>query len=120
MPITPNRLCLRCKQKTRTKYCPTCQAIVDAKQKEAKQRGDKYRPNASKRGYDWNWNKARKMYLRRFPLCARCNTLQRIAIATLVHHIKPVADYPELRLDPTNFMGLCRDCHEIIEGRKKG
>jgi predicted HNH restriction endonuclease len=44
----------------------------------------------------------------------------KIAIATLVHHKKPVDEYPELRLEPTNFLGLCRDCHEIIEGRKRG
>jgi 5-methylcytosine-specific restriction enzyme A len=92
---------------------------MEARKKAKWRESDKFRPNSYQRGYDSVWVRARKMFLRRNPLCARCAESSRIKVATLVHHKKPVDDYPELRLDPQNMMGLCRDCHEIIEGRKR-
>ena len=37
--------------------------------------------------------------------------------ANTVHHIKPLREYPELCLEPSNLISLSRDAHEIIEGR---
>ena len=34
------------------------------------------------------------------------------------HHIKPVADFPELMLDTNNGQTLCVSCHENVHGRK--
>lgn len=34
------------------------------------------------------------------------------------HHIKPFADFPDLRFVVSNGLTVCRDCHEIIHGRK--
>ena len=37
--------------------------------------------------------------------------------ATCVHHIKELADHPELALDEENLMSLCDRCHNDIHGR---
>lgn len=113
---TPKKPCNKCRKLTRNALCAECAAKEDARRREARAYHDKYRPGPRQRGYDTTWEKIRRMYLRRHPLCERCVGL---TPATMVHHIKPVAKYPELRLDPDNFMALCRDCHEIEEGRKK-
>jgi 5-methylcytosine-specific restriction protein A len=51
-------------------------------------------------------------------LCVRCAERGRYVRATVVHHIQPVEDRPDLRLEPGNLMPLCRDCHEREHGRK--
>ena len=30
-----------------------------------------------------------------------------------VHHIKKLAEYPELKYDSNNLMSLCKSCHSI-------
>ena len=35
----------------------------------------------------------------------------------MVHHIKPLEDYPELALELDNLISLCNDCHEQITNR---
>lgn len=76
------------------------------------------RDSAADRGYDTKWRKARDRYLRLHPLCEQCELHGKIRIANMVHHIKPI-DEGGPRLDPRNFMALCRDCHEILHGRKR-
>ena len=34
-----------------------------------------------------------------------------------VHHIKELAEYPELRLSDDNLISLCTQCHNIRHGR---
>lgn len=78
-----------------------------------KNRNDE-RLSSSKRGYDSAWQRLRAAFLREHPMCAqpRCKRP-----ATHVHHVKAVEDAPELRLDPSNLKGLCRECHERLHGR---
>ena len=35
-----------------------------------------------------------------------------------VHHVKPFAAHPEIRLDPANLVTLCRPCH--IDEHREG
>jgi len=77
------------------------------------------RPNASQRGYDWRWQRLRKLYLKHNPLCERCKRMGSVTSADTVHHKKQIKEYPELRLEWDNLESLCRDCHEVVEGRKK-
>lgn len=45
-------------------------------------------------------------------LCRDCYELKKkITLAELVHHIKELADYPELALDLDNLRSLCNPCH---------
>jgi 5-methylcytosine-specific restriction enzyme A len=75
------------------------------------------RDSSGARGYDSKWRKVRAKYLSRHPLCQRCEEQGRVVLADVVHHIKPL-DEGGPRLDQLNLMSLCRDCHEIIHGRK--
>jgi len=75
---------------------------------------DAKRGSARQRGYDRHWERFRAWFLQRRPLCERCGKL-----AEVVHHIQPLDERPDLRLDPANCQALCRDCHEITHGRKR-
>ena len=39
-------------------------------------------------------------------------------MASVAHHVVPINDGGP-RLDQANLRALCRDCHEIIHGRKR-
>lgn len=75
------------------------------------------RSRSDERGYDSAWQRARARYLKRHPLCERCAEKDKAVMASMVHHIIPISE-GGARLDPRNFKALCRDCHEIIHGRK--
>jgi len=36
------------------------------------------------------------------------------------HHIKPWADYPDFRLDLSNGVTLCKECHQILHAEEAG
>ncbi len=33
-----------------------------------------------------------------------------------MHHIIAIKDAPHARMDPSNWLAVCRSCHEILEG----
>ena len=82
-------------------------------------------PGAYKRDYrregpgdpfcsSWRWRKARKMFLRRHPLCANPHGIHTEPVpATDVDHIKPRCDRPDLSFDFDNLQSLCKQCHSI-------
>lgn len=57
------------------------------------------------------WSKARGTHLAKNPTCANCGKEKMIGMQ--VHHKKPFHLFPELELDPTNFITLCDNprCH---------
>jgi len=77
------------------------------------------RPSASSRGYDRTWKKVRKIKLAINPLCEECLKAGIVKQAEEVHHIKPVADYPELRLAIDNLQSLCKTCHNKKTAEEK-
>jgi len=103
MPYKPRKPCKapRCAGLTHARYCDKHQ---DLEKKELLER-DARRERSVDRGYDWTWAKARVMFLNRNPLCFDCSRP-----ATLVHHVKPIADGGE-RLDFENMVSLCVHCH---------
>ena len=50
-----------------------------------------------------HWETVRKQHLKNNPGCAACGSTKNVQ----VHHIKPFHLFPELELEPTNFISLC-------------
>jgi 5-methylcytosine-specific restriction endonuclease McrA len=73
---------------------------------------DKRRPNATQRGYDGNWQKARAAFLNLHPRCAMCG-----AAARVVDHIIPHHGDMRLFWDRKNWQSLCFHCHNSKKQR---
>ena len=56
------------------------------------------------------WYSLRRRVLRGANGCEACATMTGLQ----VHHVKPVYTHPELELDPSNLLVLCRTCHLLI------
>ena len=69
------------------------------------------RPGSAARGYDFNWQKLRQAHLYEHPLCADCEAEGRCTPAVHVHHVRPIRERPDLRLDGQNLLSLCAQCH---------
>lgn len=49
--------------------------------------------------------------------CQVCAEMGKVRQAEVVHHIKPVEDFPDRFDDLSNLVSLCRECHETLHGR---
>jgi len=77
-----------------------------------------YQADKEHRGqYDRRWRSFRLSYLREHPLCVDCQQANKMSPAYEVHHIKKLRDYPDLKFDDANLMGLCKPCHSIRTAR---
>lgn len=61
------------------------------------------RVGAFGRGYSSRWQKARKRFLARYPLCAECQQAGKLTPATVVDHIKPHRGDKVLFWDENNW-----------------
>jgi 5-methylcytosine-specific restriction endonuclease McrA len=52
-----------------------------------------------------HWENVRNKHLKDNPACAACGRTDHVQ----VHHIKPFHLFPELELEPTNFITLCEN-----------
>ena len=105
MPSRPN---IPCKH-------PGCAALVPAGTKYC----DAHKPlhpeevrSATSRGYNGQWQKARKRYLQAHPLCVRCMAEGRYVKAEVVDHRIPHRGDPKLFWDEGNWQALCKRCHD--------
>lgn len=94
-----------------TRYCPAHQQAADARQQEHARIYDEKRPEA-KFYHGARWKRLRAWFLRRHPLCEMCVQAGHITPATVVDHIKEIAD-GGARYDPDNLQALCIACHNI-------
>ena len=78
---------------------------------------DALRGNAAARGYDVKWREARRLFLKRHPLCQRCLKYGKITPATVVDHIVPHRGDMLLFWDQENWQALCKECHDQKTGR---
>ncbi|WP_245803095.1 HNH endonuclease [Acuticoccus yangtzensis] len=69
-------------------------------------RRDQERGTARQRGYDSEWERARRAFLEQNPLCVRCGEA-----AVIVDHIVPHRGNTQLFWLRTNWQALCRRCH---------
>jgi len=94
-------------------YCPL-------HKKEARREQDKARGTSTERGYNNRWRKVRKQYLSKHPLCVECQKEDRIVAATVVDHIIPAKDSPELFWDEGNWQSLCKYHHDVKTAKEDG
>lgn len=67
------------------------------------------------------WRRKRKEIVQRDNHeCQYCKAKGRATKGVLVHHIKPLASYPELALSNDNLITLCIACHEKEHQRLDG
>ncbi|MEK4993289.1 HNH endonuclease [Paenibacillus sp. FSL H7-0918] len=63
------------------------------------------------------WERAREQALiRDNHLCQHCIKRKRLTPADMVHHIKPLSEYPDLALVLENLLSLCNSCHNKEHG----
>jgi len=90
-----------------------CSQLVDygycsAHKKDA---SDTWTQKQKNKVYDRRWAKVRRLFLYEHPLCADCLENGVIKSAQEVHHIKKARAFPELRLEWSNLLALCKPCH---------
>lgn len=84
-----------------------------------KQINDERRGTSTERGYDSAWSHVRKLKADCSPLCEACLLKNIERPLDVVHHIKPIEFYPELRLVMENLQSLCSWHHEAIHGKSR-
>jgi 5-methylcytosine-specific restriction enzyme A len=106
---------------------PGCAVLIDSgdsrcnKHRIQMQREiDQLRGSAAARGYGSKWRKARQEFLRRNPLCAKCNQNGILKVATAVDHIIPHKGDVGLFWDQSNWQALCFSCHSRKTAKSDG
>lgn len=57
---------------------------------------------------NWSWQRCRRAFLQKVGrVCVCCGSIKKIQ----VHHILPRHIRPDLAVNMTNLIALCRDCH---------
>ena len=113
MPRAPARLCSYpgC-------MIPTTQGKCDKHLTAKRDRNrNERRPSAGQRGYGWQWQKARRLFLNDNPLCAECMRAGRTVAAKVVDHIEPHRGDAIKFWDCGNWASMCVRCHNIKTGR---
>nr|WP_253201799.1 HNH endonuclease signature motif containing protein [Clostridium sp. DSM 17811] len=92
---------------------PGCPKLTDGSYcDEHKELHVKNRANATGRGYDSRWRKARNRFLKVNPLCVRCKEQGKITKSNVVDHIKAHRGDKILFWDESNWQSLCKSCHD--------
>lgn len=72
---------------------------------------------AAERGYDYRWQKYRRIFLRANPLCKMCLDEGKVTPATVVDHINPHRGDMALFWDASNHQALCMHHHSGAKQR---
>lgn len=64
------------------------------------------------------WKAKRERILKRDEyICRECKRYGRTTGATTVHHVYPLEQRPELKLNTNNLISLCSKCHDKMHDR---
>lgn len=102
-----------------TKRLCRCGAIVDGKCARCAPVSTHTKTTAE-RGYDHAWRRLSERVRIEQPLCERCEQQGKVKAARHVHHVQPIAVAPWLRLERSNLMAVCVECHEELEKERSG
>lgn len=108
MPSAPKRLCNQ----------PGCTVVLDRPGRCERhlivRRAEPGRRIQKGHIYDGEWRRLSEAFRKEHPFCAYCDRPSKD-----VHHIIPAETSPELRLEWTNLVALCRSCH-VAESMQEG
>ncbi|KKN49387.1 hypothetical protein LCGC14_0643630 [marine sediment metagenome] len=106
----PTRRCRRtgCRGLVQDGTCAVCGTSGKVKE---------YRPGSRQRGYTKKWERYRRGFLGRNPLCVVCLTAGRTEPATVVDHIVPHRGDMVLFWKLSNHQALCTAHHNAKTGR---
>lgn len=102
-------------KKDEPSWCEMYRSTVLKPQQQQRFTEQKGRTKASQDGW-YNkpqWRVIRDKRKKENPLCQRCESKGWITTATVVDHIIPVDERPDLFLDFDNTQSLCDTCHSI-------
>lgn len=110
MPYAPRPYCRLCNQRAEqsSSYC------IQHKQPVTQQEIDRHRHDNKVYG-NTAWRRLRRIKLNANPLCELHLAIGEVVQASQVHHLKPVKDYPELKLVYENLQSLCETCHNKLK-----
>lgn len=109
------------------KSCPYCGLIHDSKERCPKRPRRKREPNKRFSAFrsSWAWQRKRDTILRRdYHLCRICNAggygvfLPASDAELQVHHIEPLEEREDLRLEEDNLITLCSQHHRMADDGK--
>lgn len=75
--------------------------------------------SAHERGYGYQWQKARNLYLQSNPLCVYCKEDGRVEEATVVNHVIPHKGDQSLFWDQSNWAAICALHHDSTVSREE-
>jgi 5-methylcytosine-specific restriction protein A len=84
---------------------------------QPKREYDRFRGSSTQRGYNYQWQQARAMFLVEHPLCVDCEKEGRVSPATEVDHIIPHRGDKSLFWKADNLQGLCKRHHSTKTAR---
>ncbi len=116
MSLKPLRECRKigCHNLTRNTYCNEHLIAKNESEKHRQHYYDKHRRNKKSTTFYKSsaWINARAVSMaKHYGLCQDCKDKGILKAADMVHHIKPLKDYPELALVQSNLRPLCNKCH---------
>lgn len=113
MPVRAPRVCGHCGGVHQSGE--RCGKAVE-RDRERKARFDRKRPNASRRGYDREWEVAAKEFLAEpgNRQCVRCGEP-----ATVVMHVRSIRAAPHLRMERANWRPGCHRCNAIEAAQER-
>ncbi|MHA6481074.1 HNH endonuclease [Paenibacillus sp. strain BS8-2] len=114
MPLAAMKPCSKigCGNLTRKRFCE--------KHTNSKRQYDHYRRSSTSRGYNYEWQMARKAFLRENPLCKYCINAGRVEASTVVDHIIPHRGDQVLFWLRSNWQALCKAHHDAKTAREDG
>lgn len=110
----PLRECakLGCHNLTRSAYCDVHKSQFEGSKRHKIYDATKRDKQAAEFYHSAAWKKVRAQAMARaHGLCLDCLERGVITDADMVHHIKPLREYPEYALDIDNLKPLCNACH---------
>lgn len=101
--------------------CAEHKALRDAERaaaiKETHKAYNAKRPASDKFYWTNTWKRKSESFREAHPLCHECDSIGLVVPSTMVDHIIPYRERPDLGLDDSNLRALCWQCHNRI-GKK--